>query len=1326
MTYMLAILLSLLVSLGSFVHYSTPEGLQNSYLTDVEIDSAGCIWVSSEAGLSRFDGYSFTNLNRTNSNLSINRINTILYRKSDNSMVVGSGRGLFIVDCTTLEVSAVTEISEDILSLENAADGCVWIGARNGSLHKLHPDGSLDSFSFDGVPESILSFLELDDVLVFGHDGGGLSTVNKATGEVKRYLSDSEDPMSLPGRRVYCIYQDRSGHLWIGTEHGLALYNPSSDDFTCFKYDTDNPGSIISDHIYSVTELSSDKLWICTDIGGISVLDLKKIHYGNTGSIDFDNIYATYDEQGLSSRNVRKVIEDDFGNVWIVHHSSGLDCIRNTPVPFHSLVYTESRRSSINKLVSSVAADGDGGIWVGLENEVARFNRDGTLDRTYLLSPYLTHSNALVYSLLKKGDYLYLGLYDSGLLKLNTRTGEIRRVNIGIDADVNGLYSDEDGSIWVGTKRGIAHLSGDGSDRVIRTMGGGSFYSFKRDALGNLWAASYGNGIYIYDKDGAQAYHIGRREGLPPIVLQLNADAKGGIWAATDWGVVHFSDPSAPESFKLYSHEEGLENTYTHGVQVDLMGNVWASSDAGISMIDPETETVSNYSSRHGVPSRNFVDGASELSPEGMVFFGSQGGICYFNPKDVLEPQVLSDIVIKDCYYFEDNSLSPSERLIPVRNGTISLHHNHKSFIVSFGVRDFSQLSEVVYEYCIPKIDDDWIPVTGNTVSFRRMPYGKYTLNVRARLQNDVQDETRSTSLNIEIEPPFLLKWWFLIAYAIIALLLIFLALQRYIQRVKAASHAEMERRNNIYEQELNKERLAFYTNITHELRTPLTMIIGPLDDMRESQELSPGLKSKIGLVRNSAGHLLDLVNQLLEFRKTESHNRKLSVKKTDLKKLLKEIGVQFKELNSNSNVDFVVDVPDCETLLYADKTVLTIILNNLLGNAAKYTKSGEIRLGLEWRPENAPSMAVISVSDTGCGIDVKDIPHIFDRFYQASNARLISGTGIGLALSKTMADLHEASLSVDSILDQGSRFMLALKVDATYPDALHEDETNDAGLVREAEDGQDKDQDNNGSSKRIVLVVEDHDDIRNYIASSLEGEYSVLTAETGSEGLEKALSSLPDIIVSDIMMPGMNGLEMCRRIKTDIRTSHVPVILLTAKDSIDDQREGYDIGADSYLTKPFSMALLTSRITNILSSRKRLAESLFNGKGQANVPAPGETADTGPGFSKIDLEFIDSFKRIVEDNISNSGLDMQYIQEEMGLSHSTLYRKVKALTGMSTIELIRSIRLSHSLKMLREEGLNVSETAYACGFNDVGHFISCFKKAYGMTPSKYKSSRPA
>lgn len=1319
---MLTFLLSLLASLGTFVHYSTPEGLQNSYLTDVEIDSSGCIWLSSEAGLSRFDGYYFTNLNRTNSNLDVNRINTILYRDKDNSIIVGTGAGVYTVDCTTLKVTDISGITGDILSLENAVDGSIWIGLRNGDLYKLAIDGSVEMVSFEGLPRSLLSFLDLGDELVVGHDGAGLSIIDKESGQIKRYHTDAEDQESLPGGRVYCIYRDNSGHIWIGTERGLALYNPSTDGFTCFRYDPDNPDSIISDHIYSITELSSDKLWICTDIGGISILDLKKIHYGNTGAIDFESIYATYDEHGLSSRNVRKVLEDDFGNVWIAHHSSGLDCLQKTPSAFHKLVYTESRRSSTNKSVSSVVTDADGGIWVGLENEVVRFNDDGSLDKAYMLSPYLTHSNALVYALLMNNDYLYLGLYDSGLLKLNTKTGIIRRVDIGMDVDVNGLSTDFDGSIWVGTKKGIVHLSGDGSDRVLRTIGAGSFYGFARDLQGNLWVASYGNGIYVYDKEGKQINHIGRQEGLPTIVLQIKVDSLGRVWAATDRGVALFRNPESVETITIYGHNEGLANTYIHGIQIDQMGNIWASTDAGISMINPETGQVNNYSSRFGVPSGNFVDGASELSSSGLIFFGSQGGACFFDPVEVLKQQTLSDIVIKDCYYFEDDSLTPSEKLIPINDGTITLRHNHKSFKVSFGVRDISQLKEVEYEYCIPEISEEWIHTTDNTVSFRRLPSRKYTFNVRAKLQNGIQSEANKTSLSIVIEPPFLLRWWFLVLYSTLASVLFFLIIRKYIHRVKAASNAEMERRNSIYEQELNKERLTFYTNITHELRTPLTMILGPLDDMRESEALTPALKSKVNLVRNSAGHLLDLVNQLLEFRKTDSHNRKLVVKRINLKKLLKEVGVQFKELNLNSNVDFILDMPDSDTFLFADKSVITIILNNLLGNAAKYTDSGEIHLKLDWRPDNDPSLAIVSVSDTGCGIDPKDLPHIFDRFYQASNARQISGTGIGLALSKTMAELHEASLTVKSVLGQGSDFMLALKVDEKYPDALHEEDHNDISQSIDSDGTFSNDSVDDKISRKLILIVEDHDDIRNYIASSLSDEYSVIAAENGVEGLEKAQSSIPDVIISDIMMPMMNGLDMCKKIKSDIRTSHIPIILLTAKDSIDDRKEGYDLGADSYLTKPFSMALLSSRISNILSSRKRYAEQLFNGKGLADQQNEVEKHNDGSSLSKIDIEFIDSLKNIVEENLSNSDLDMQFIQEELGLSHSTLYRKVKALTGLSTVELIRKIRLTHSLKMLTEEGLNVSETAYACGFNDVGHFISCFKKEFGVTPSKVKT----
>lgn len=1312
-------LLSLLASFGTFVHYGTSEGLQNSYLTDIEMDSSGYIWMSSEAGLSRFDGYAFTNLNRTNSGLVQNRLNALQYSPDANVIFVGSGAGVYIVDCSTLEVRALPDISGDVICVEESSDGNILAANRGGSVYRISPDGeNVEEVDYEGLSGSMLSLLDLDGYLIVGHDGGGMSVVNKETGAVTRYVHDPDDPFSLPGRRVYCIYRDNYDHIWVGTEHGLGLYNPSADNFTCFRYDPDDPDSIISDHIYTITELSGHRLWICTDIGGISVLDIRQIHYGNNDAIGFENIYATYDENGLSSRNVRKVLEDDYNNIWIVNHSSGLDCLRKSPVAFHKLVYTESRRSSKNKLASSVAIDDGGGIWVGLENEVARFRADGSLDKAYLLAPYLTHSNALVYSLLIKGDYLYMGLYDSGLLKMNVNTGAVTRVNIGSDVDVNGLSEDEDGSIWVGTKRGVVHISGDGRDRILRTFGSGSFYSFLRDRSGNLWAASYGNGIFVFDKDGQLSARISRDQGLPTIVPQLCMDAEGRIWAATEEGVACFNDPS---DFRLYGHQDGLSNSYIHGIQADLLGNVWLSTDTGISMIDPSSSEVRNYSSYYGVPSSNFIDGASAISGDGMIFFGSQGGLCFFNPAEVLSTQELSGISIKECFFFEDASLTPAERLIPVKNGTVTLHHNHKSFMVSFGVRDYSQLGAVEYEYCIPEIDGNWIRTMVNAVSFRKLPSGKYTFMVRALLENNPTAETESASLNITIEPPFLLEWWFLVLYVLIALACAGLLLHRYINKVKTASQNEMERRNNLYEQELNKERLAFYTNITHELRTPLTLIIGPLDDMRKDRDLSQGLKVKLDLVRNSAKHLLDLVNQLLEFRKTETYNRRLAVRKTDLRKFLNEVGVQFKELNSNSGVNFVVDVPDCETDLLLDRTVLSIIINNLLGNAAKYTREGEIRLKLDWCPGRAPSTAFISVSDTGCGISPKDLPHIFDRFYQAKSGLQTSGTGIGLALSKTMAELHQGTLSVESVLGEGSVFTLALNVDADYPDAIHDDDLDGIDGLYDAEEGEES---GDVREKSIVLVVEDHDDIRDYIASSLKDEFSVITADNGLEGLKQAQSFIPDIIVSDVMMPEMNGLDMCRRIKEDLRTSHIPVILLTAKNSLDDQREGYDTGADSYLTKPFSISLLTSRITNILETRRRVFDRLIHDRFSARPQADPGQADEAPELSRLDMEFISSFRKIVEDNMSNSDLDMRFIQEAMGLSHSTLYRKIKALTGSSTIELIRKIRLEHSRKMLKEEGLNVSETAYVCGFNDVGHFISCFKKEYGVTPSKFRAKQ--
>lgn len=512
-----------------------------------------------------------------------------------------------------------------------------------------------------------------------------------------------------------------------------------------------------------------------------------------------------------------------------------------------------------------------------------------------------------------------------------------------------------------------------------------------------------------------------------------------------------------------------------------------------------------------------------------------------------------------------------------------------------------------------------------------------------------------------------------------------------------------------INQQKLNNERLRFYTNITHELRTPLTLIIGPLGDLMDDTKLPLSYTRKISLIHRSALHLLELVNQILDFRKVESQNRKLIVAKGDLKSLLLEVGLRYKELNRNEKVQFEINIEEtAQTILYFDSDIITTILNNLLSNAIKYTPEGKINLTLRTVGEYTE----IEVSDTGYGISSEALPHIFECYYQAEGKHQASGTGIGLALVKSLADLHEGVLKVSSEVDKGTSIVLAIQTNNTYPNALHKD-------VSEVEDIQDKYMTDETEKKKadcpLILVVEDNDDIREYISASLE-HYRVILAKNGKEGWEKTQKEIPDVVISDVMMPVMDGFELCRLIKKDMRTSHIPVILLTAKDSIQDKEEGYGCGADSYLTKPFSAKLLEVRICNLLEARRNLA-SLINNQGKENVLVN----EAEPlQLNKLDKKFLDELIKIIELNVNTEKLDMPFIAAQMHMSHSTLYRKIKGLLGISGTEFIRRIRLRYSLKLMLEEGYNISEAAYATGFSDVGYFRNCFKGEYGMTPSEY------
>ena len=567
------------------------------------------------------------------------------------------------------------------------------------------------------------------------------------------------------------------------------------------------------------------------------------------------------------------------------------------------------------------------------------------------------------------------------------------------------------------------------------------------------------------------------------------------------------------------------------------------------------------------------------------------------------------------------------------------------------------------------------------------------------------------------------LTWWAKLIYILISISIIYLIVHAYKKKIDLESLYTLEKKNHEQEQELNQERLRFYTNITHELRTPLTLILGPLEDMQKDTSLPTKQAQKLSVIHQSALRLLNLINQILEFRKTETQNKKLCVCKGNLTPLIHEIGFKYKELNQKPKIDFRIQTEKEEMLLFFDKEIITIILDNLISNAIKYTEQGRVTLSLCQTTRNEVSYTEIKVSDTGYGISAEALPHIFDRYYQESGKHQASGTGIGLALVRNLVELHEGDIRVESTPNEGSTFYISLLTDNIYPNALHTDSTE----TKEKPEDQETITDDSHTaatenSKPILLIVEDNEDIQKYIAESFSDSFEVITGSNGEEGKQQALNRIPDIIVSDIMMPVMDGITLCRQLKEDVRTSHIPVILLTAKDSLQDKEEGYEVGADSYLTKPFSASLLRSRINNLLDSRKKLIAQ-FQQAGTNHNPnshLDEKRSIITEALSKLDNEFIEKITQLVEDNLSSEKIDITYLSDKMCMSGSTLYRKMKALTGLSTNEYIRKVKMQNAERLLLEGKYNISEIAYKIGMNSTGYFRQCFKDEFGVSPSDY------
>lgn len=1320
-----------------FKNLGLKEGLSNGFVNDMIIDGQGFIWAATESGLTRIAGTKCTIFKNNNSNIDNDGIVGLYYNKESNSIWILFKNGhIDVFDCKTQQFIHFTQKipKKSVADIKGAADGGIWIAYYDGTIQHYTPKNqkfsTISNKRLPNIKNGIRSITDDgNDHLYIGLRIEGLYVYNLRTQKTKYFRHNPNDPQSLPGDNVRSICIDHAKNIWVGTNLGLGLLDPFTGKFKVFKHIANNPASLAGDNIHQIIEMNDRTLWIASDIGGISVLDLNLYKNPLTEELKFSQI--TKENSGLSSNNNRRIIQDSFGNIWIANYSMGIDFIAKSAASINTLQYMGKALEEVTGLY----CDHQGNLWIGQDNLMSLY-QNGKLMQSWNFSSYLSNSSSSIYVFEedKKGN-IWCGTSDNGVLKFNPHTHSFTRINYAQNLDVHALCENAQGKMWVGTEAGIFSVENDKINKeqeLNRQMGKNPtiIYSIKEDNYGQIWIGTLDRGVFVFSKQMKLIVHLTEKNLLATNTINhIIKDADGGIWMATMRGLAYVQNPLQPGAIKNYNERYGIKDSHIRAISQDKQGNIWVSMFSGIACLNIHKQRFYNYDYESGIPTSNFVEASAVTTPDGTIYFGSPGGICFFNPQQLTEPKAVSPIQIINCERVGKLSDQFASRLIsPNKEGIICLSHDDNTFKINFTIKDFSQEGNVEYSYMMKGLDDQWYETEGdNEVTFRNLKPGDYTFIIRAKLKNQDWEDASTAEMKVVVNPPLWLTWWAKLCYVLLIMGILGYFFRSYQKQLLLRNSLVQEKWESKQRQQVNEERLRFFTNITHELRTPLTLILGPLEDLLEDKEIAERVHHKIGCIHASAERLFNLINDILEFRKTQTQNRKLTVAKANLGAFVREIGVRFKDLNQNSRLNIRLNIKTGVPELYFDSEVINTVINNLMSNAIKYTPEGSITLSLTMPEDNT---VAIAVEDTGYGIDKDALPHICDRYYQENGNHQASGTGIGLALVKSLATLHQAELTVESEKGRGSKFTFSLKADRTYPEALHKDDNQDLATAENAEENETTSKEPTEDIRPLLLIVEDNADIRLYIEESLHEDYRIIQACNGREGMEQAFSKVLDIIVSDIMMPEMDGIKMTHILKEDIRTSHIPIILLTAKTSINDQEEGYDSGADSYLTKPFSAKLLHSRIRNILSGRRRLADYIVQknisqfetsaDEQQTSQKATEEKEDAMTcQISNLDKKFLEKLNKLIENHISTDDLDMAFMTDKMAMSHSTFYRKVKALTGMSANEYIKKAKLRHSMTLLKKGEYSIAEVAILAGFNNLGNFRESFKREFGKSPSE-------
>lgn len=1335
-----------------FRHLSLKEGLAQSPISTIIKDSKGFVWLGNWKGLTRYDGYTFRTFQHHLNNpktISNNRVNSIIEDRHK-QLWIGTSNGLNRYNPATeifkrIDIKDVKGGRNYIASVLEDTYGQIWVATFAGV--KLVDTTKWELTALEGLRDqtattltNAVTFTLFEDASrkLWAGTKNGVKLFDPKTKKLLPIPSAILNCAELMGTKIIVIRQDKAGDLWFGSETaGLFKYDRKKDRMTIFKHQEGNPQSLLSNWMRDIYVYDDQHIWVGTR-NGLSIY--------NTLTQKFTNYsHNALDPDGLNDSTIWSFMQDEAAGIWIGTFAGGLNVHYPANANFSNIGESLGQQMGLSHpVVNALTEDKNGGLWIGTYGGGINYlNRKTKVNTYYEIRNNQRQTRNGVKSLAKdeKGN-LWVGTLD-GLCAFNTTTKEIKFFKFEITQGklsenlINAIATDQ-GTVWAGTNGGgLRHLQPDGSyvtysHNPTNTTGISDNFvtALLKDVQNNLWVGTQNGLNYYQSRTKTFKRHVKTSD---PYTLSNNSvttlfkDSKDRLWIGTEAGLNYYHTVS--NRFYALNEKAQLTDDIIRAIVEDDRGDIWVSTDNGLYKLHFKTFnlpfnsndiTITHYDAKDGLASNQFSTNAGIKLASGELLFGGINGLSSFFPEKIhvnrMKPNVaFTDFLIRNKNVPIDSSESPLKQSVTFAK-RIELNHDEGYLTIKFAALNFVNPEKNQYAYKMEGIrGDDWhFSGTQREANYTNLLPGNYTFMVKAANNDGIWNE-EPISVQIIVLPPWWQTWWAFLGYfAIVSYIgytiYKFLKNRAQLKRDLYLEHLQSER-----QAELHQMKIDFFTNISHEIRTPLSLILGPLEKMVLSSGANSSIYNQLVQVQNNANRLMRLVTELMDFRKAESGHMKLLYSSCNIIKFIEEIYLSFQNLAADKNISYSFEREDEEINVYFDKDHFEKVIFNLLSNAFKFTpEGGKISVAIK----NLGNNISIQIKDNGKGISPKNIEKLFNRFFQVYNDEVSnSGYGIGLALSKSIVELHKGTIDVAS--EQGlTTFTVTLPTGSAHldqellmPEFMNSDNPVHYYLQSQANTIIDAPVDVPENIKYTLLIIEDNHELRTFIKQSFQDQYKIIEAANGVEGLEKTLMLMPDLIISDVMMPEMDGLELCRRIKLDERINHIPIILLTARAAYIHQINGLEKGADAYITKPFSVQVLALNVKNIIATKeagrqKFVRELLIN-------PQPIE-------IKSPDDKFLMKLMSIIESHLDDTDFEVNTIVEEIGMSKTVLYKKVQAITNLSVADLIKSIRLKKAAMLLERNQISIAEIAFAVGFNDRKYFSKEFKKLYNVSPSEY------